>query len=96
MPRAYSDDLRCKLLEAYEAGRGSLQELAGQFGLGIQQEDSCPAVAHGAEATATAASAWSGEPIDGGGGAAVALRAPAAARPNLGGNATTTRRARRP
>ena len=33
MPRAYSDDLRCKLLEAYEAGRGSLQELAGQFGV---------------------------------------------------------------
>lgn len=31
MPRAYSDDLRCKLLEAYEAGRGSLQELARQF-----------------------------------------------------------------
>ena len=31
MPRAYSDDLRCKLLEAYEAGRGSLQELAKQF-----------------------------------------------------------------
>ena len=33
MPRAYSDDLRCKLLEAYEAGRGSLQELAKQFGV---------------------------------------------------------------
>ncbi len=31
MPRAYSDDLRCKLLEAYEAGQGSLQELAKQF-----------------------------------------------------------------
>jgi transposase len=33
MPRAYSDDLRCKLLQAYEAGRGSLQELAMQFGV---------------------------------------------------------------
>jgi transposase len=33
MARAYSDDLRCKLLEAYEAGRGSLQELAKQFGV---------------------------------------------------------------
>ena len=33
MPRAYSDDLRCKLLEAYEGGRGSLQELARQFGV---------------------------------------------------------------
>ena len=31
MPRAYSDDLRCRLLEAYEAGQGSLQELAKQF-----------------------------------------------------------------
>ena len=33
MPRAYSDDLRCKLLEAYEAGRGSLKGLASQFGV---------------------------------------------------------------
>lgn len=33
MPRAYSDDLRCKLLQAYEAGRGSLRELAQQFGV---------------------------------------------------------------
>jgi transposase len=31
MPKAYSDDLRCKLLEAYEAGAGSLQKLALQF-----------------------------------------------------------------
>ncbi len=33
MPKAYSDDLRCKLLEAYEKGRGTLQVLAGQFGV---------------------------------------------------------------
>jgi transposase len=33
MPRAYSDDLRVKLLEAYAAGRGSLQDLASQFGV---------------------------------------------------------------
>jgi transposase len=33
MPRAYSDDLRSKLLKAYAAGRGSLEELAGQFGV---------------------------------------------------------------
>ena len=33
MPRAYSDDLRTKLLEAYAAGRGSLEELARQFGV---------------------------------------------------------------
>jgi transposase len=31
MPRPYSDDLRCKLLEAYTAGAGSLRELAAQF-----------------------------------------------------------------
>jgi transposase len=33
MPRAYSDDLRSKLLQAYAAGRGSLEELASQFGV---------------------------------------------------------------
>lgn len=31
MALPYSDDLRCKLLDAYEAGVGSLRELAGQF-----------------------------------------------------------------
>jgi len=31
MPKAYSDDLRCKLLEGYEAGAGSLRNLALQF-----------------------------------------------------------------
>jgi len=31
MPQPYSDDLRCKLLEAYEAGAGSLRKLAAQF-----------------------------------------------------------------
>jgi len=31
MPKSYSDDLRCKLLEAWEAGDGSLQGLAEQF-----------------------------------------------------------------
>src|SRR5450759_648074 len=31
MPQAYSDDLRRKLLEAYEAGAGSLRELATRF-----------------------------------------------------------------
>ena len=33
MPRAYSDDLRTKLLKAYLSGRGSLAELASQFGV---------------------------------------------------------------
>ena len=31
MPQPYSDDLRRELLEAYEAGQGSLRELALQF-----------------------------------------------------------------
>ena len=31
MPLAYSDDLRTKLLESYEAGGGSLRQLAIQF-----------------------------------------------------------------
>lgn len=31
MAQPYSDDLRCKLLEAFEAGAGTLQELAQQF-----------------------------------------------------------------
>lgn len=31
MARPYSDDLRCKFLEAYEVGAGSLRELAEQF-----------------------------------------------------------------
>ena len=31
MPQPYSDDLRRKLLEAYETGGGSLQKLAAQF-----------------------------------------------------------------
>lgn len=33
MPRAYSDDLRSKLLKAYAAGQGSLEELAKQYGV---------------------------------------------------------------
>lgn len=31
MAQPYSDDLRCKFLEAYEAGVGSLRELADRF-----------------------------------------------------------------
>ena len=33
MARAYSNDLRRKLLEAHERGEGSLRELAGRFGV---------------------------------------------------------------
>jgi transposase len=36
MPQPYSDDLRCKFLEAYEAGAGSLRKLAEQFRVSLQ------------------------------------------------------------
>ncbi len=36
MAQPYSDDLRCKFLEAYEAGAGSLQKLAEQFRVSVQ------------------------------------------------------------
>jgi len=35
MANAYSDDLRRKLLEAYDRGEGSLQELAGRFAVSV-------------------------------------------------------------
>src|SRR5277367_6395585 len=35
MARAYSDDLRRKLLEAHESGKGSLPELAALFGVSV-------------------------------------------------------------
>jgi transposase len=35
MPRAYADDLRRKLLEAHEAGKGSLPKLADRFGVSV-------------------------------------------------------------
>ena len=36
MAKAYSNDLRCKFLEAYEAGAGTLGQLAKQFGVSLQ------------------------------------------------------------
>jgi transposase len=33
MPRAYSDDLRCKILQAYERSDAGLEKLAEQFGV---------------------------------------------------------------
>lgn len=33
MPRAYSDDLRCKILQVYERAEMGLEQLAGQFGV---------------------------------------------------------------
>ena len=33
MPQALSDDLRCRILRAYERGESSLRELAEQFGV---------------------------------------------------------------
>ena len=35
MAKAYSDDLRRKLLEAYDRGEGSLAELARRFGVSV-------------------------------------------------------------
>lgn len=35
MPRAYENDLRCKLLEAYGSNRGSQAELAQLFGVSV-------------------------------------------------------------
>jgi transposase len=35
MARAYSDDLRCKILQAYERGGVSLGELAERFGVSL-------------------------------------------------------------
>ena len=35
MARAYSNDLRRKLLEAHEEGRGTLEELAEEFGISL-------------------------------------------------------------
>jgi len=35
MARAYSDDLRRKLLEAHVAGKGTLRELAERFGVSV-------------------------------------------------------------
>ena len=35
MARAYSDDLRCKLLEAHQSDKGSLPELAALFGVSV-------------------------------------------------------------
>lgn len=35
MARAYSDDLRCKFLTAYERGEESLRELSEQFGVSL-------------------------------------------------------------
>ena len=35
MARPYSNDLRRKLLEAYDQGKGNLSELAGRFGVSL-------------------------------------------------------------
>ncbi len=35
MARSYSDDLRRKLLEAFDQGKGSLSELAEDFGVSL-------------------------------------------------------------
>ena len=65
MARPYANDLRRKFLQAYEQGKGTLGELAEQFGVseGWGQEDLGHPHAHGADRAATVAT-WSGEPGD--------------------------------
>jgi transposase-like protein len=36
MPKALSDDLRCRILEAYSRGEGSQRELAQRFGVSFE------------------------------------------------------------
>jgi transposase len=36
MAKSFSDDLRCRILEAYERKEGSQQELARRFGVGFE------------------------------------------------------------
>jgi transposase-like protein len=36
MPKALSDDLRCRILEAYARGEGSQRELAQRFGVSFE------------------------------------------------------------
>jgi transposase len=62
MPQPYSDDWRRKLLQAYEAGAGSRQKLAGRFRVSWGcQEDSGAATAKRREGTAGAAAARPGQ-----------------------------------
>jgi hypothetical protein len=53
MAQPYSDDLRLKLLDAYEAGVGSLRKLAAQFCVswGVYEEDPGPADTYWPEET---------------------------------------------
>jgi hypothetical protein len=48
MARAYEDDLRRKFLGAYDQGEGTLEQLAGVFGVSLKpgQEDIFAAQAH--------------------------------------------------
>jgi hypothetical protein len=67
MSRAYSDDLRRKLPEPYEAGAGSVvQELAKQFRVswGYSKKIRSQQLRTGRKERPRAASAWPGEPIE--------------------------------
>ena len=70
--KAYSNDLRRKLLEAYDRGEGSLREVAERFEVSSPNawEGLGAAEANGTGGTGGAA-AWTGEPSHGGGGRAV-------------------------
>ena len=90
MPQPYSDDLRGKLLEAYEAGQGSLRELAQQFRVswGYSKKIRAQQLRSGHKQR-PAAAARSGGPGDPAGAATVALGGGPAAGCDFGGAATT-------
>ena len=69
MPQAFSDDLRCRILRAYECGGVSLRELAERFRrqLGLREEDPQTAVALRADGAGAANASWSSAVDDAGG-----------------------------
>src|ERR1035437_1108042 len=73
MPRPYSDDLRCKLLQVYERSALGLEELAEQFG-----------VSYGYSKKIRRQQLHSGQG-ERGSASAAARRLAATARPDLGG-----------
>lgn len=63
MPRAYSDDLRRKILTAHDRGKGTLGELAKRFDVSLPyvKENIGPAVAQRPDGAAGAARARTDE-----------------------------------
>ena len=83
MARPYANDLRRKFLQAYEQGKGTLGELAEQFGVS-------QGWAKKISATRTRTGTWPGEPGDGGGAGMVEGANPPAAGSDPDGIAGAT------